>query len=571
MQRAWQRCVTVLVGGMLMALPLSGHAQDGKKTYDLKPVTAERLLKGTDDPSAWLMYGGNYESWRFSPLTDINRENVKKLRVAWMFQTGIPTQFETSPVIADGMMYITTSYNHVFALDAVTGDPLWKYDHPLPDDLRVCCGPTNRGVAIADDKVFMGTLDARVVALDRRTGNVVWNVEMDKYADGFSSTVAPLVVKDKVIIGMSGGEYGVRGYIDAYDVKTGARKWRTYTVPGAGEKGVETWAGDSWKYGGGPTWVTGSYDAEQDVLFWAAGNAAPDWNGDMRAGDNLYTDSVLAMNPDTGAIKWHFQFTPHDVWDYDGNTDLFLVNVVRNGQNVKALAQPNRNGFMYVLDRTTGQFLHGSPYVEQLNWAKGLDEKGRPIVDPKFVPQSEAKEWICPGAPGGKNSAYTASYSQTTKLMYVPVIESCMQMKKAEAMFVQGIPYWGGGWDKTQGDDQSSYGHLSAIDPTTGAVKWRHKEEYPLLGGTLTTAGGLVFTGNQEGYVMAFDDTTGKVLWKFQTGASLRGQPATYKIGGQQYVAVPSGGGGIMAPLAGEPPISSKGSALIVFALPESK
>jgi alcohol dehydrogenase (cytochrome c) len=569
MQRMWQWGVALLIGGVFIALPLCGHTQDGKKTYDLKPVTFERLLKGTDDPSSWLMYGGNYESWRFSPLTDINRQNVKKLRVAWMFQTGIPGQFETSPIIADGILYLTTSYNHVFALDAVTGEPLWKYDHPLPDDLRVCCGPTNRGVAIADDKVFMATLDARVVALDRRTGKVVWNVEMDKYADGFSSTVAPLVVKDNVIVGMAGGEYGVRGYVDAYDVKTGERKWRAFTVPGEGEKGVETWAGDSWKYGGGPTWITGSYDAEQDVLFWAAGNAAPDWNGDMREGDNLYTDSVLALNPDTGAVKWHFQFTPHDVWDYDGNTDLFLVNVVRNGQNVKALAQPNRNGFLYVLDRTSGKFLHGSPYVEKLNWAKGLDEKGRPIVDPQFVPQSEAKEWICPGAPGGKNSSYTAAYSPTTKLMYVPVIESCMQMKKATAMFVQGIPYWGGGWDKTQGDDQTSYGHLSAIDPTTGAVKWRHKEDYPLIGGTLTTAGGLVFTGNQEGQVMAFDDLTGKVLWTFQSGASVRGQPSTYKIGGQQYIAVPSGGGGIMAPLVGEPSLASKGSALLVFALPE--
>jgi alcohol dehydrogenase (cytochrome c) len=569
MHHDWRRWFLIGLGVLFLALPTDGRAQDGQKKFDLKPVTHERLLKSTTDSSDWLMYGGNYQSWRFSPLKDVNRQNVKKLAPAWIFQTGIPGQLEASPVVADGILYLTASYNHVFALDAETGEPLWKYDHPLPDDMRVCCGPTNRGVAIADDKVFMATLDARLVALDRKTGAVVWNTKIDEYTNGYSSTVAPLTIKDKVIVGIAGGEYGIRGYVDAYDVKTGELRWRRHTVPAAGEKGVETWAGDSWKNGGGPTWITGSYDPEQDTLFWAAGNTSPDWNGDARAGDNLYTDSVLALNPDTGEVKWHFQFTPHDVWDYDGNTDLFLVNVERSGKTVKALAQPNRNGFLYVLDRTTGTYLHGAQYVDRLNWAKGLDEKGRPIVDPQFVPQPEAKEFICPGAPGGKNSSYTAAYSPATKLMYVPVIESCMKMKKAAAMFIQGIPFWGGGWDATEGDDQSSYGHFSAIDPTTGAIKWRHHEEYPLLGGTLATGGGLVFTGNQEGYAMAFDDTTGKVLWKFQTGASVRGQPATYKIAGRQYVAIPSGGGGIIATVAGEPSLAGKGSALIVFALPK--
>ena len=395
----WREKLVKSLVGLLLLLP--GGTQAGEeKTYDLKPVTQERLLKGTEDPSAWLMYGGDYHSWRYSALKDINKKNVRKLAVAWMFQTGIPGQLEASPVVADGILYLTASYNHAFALDAVTGEPIWKYDHPLPDDMRVCCGPTNRGFAIADDKVFMATLDARLVALDRRTGKVVWNVEIDKYANGFSSTVAPLVVKDKVVVGIAGGEYGIRGYIDAYDVKTGERKWRTYTTPGEGEKGVETWEGDSWKYGGGPTWITGSYDPEQDVLFWAAGNAAPDWNGDARKGDNLYTDSVLAMNPDTGAVKWHFQFTPHDVWDYDGNTDLFLVNVMRNGRNVKALAQPNRNGFLYVLDRTSGKFLHGSQYVDQLNWAKGLDENGRPYRRPKVRPTGRRKRMDLPWRTG---------------------------------------------------------------------------------------------------------------------------------------------------------------------------
>ncbi len=570
MRHDWLRQLSLGVVALLLALPLSTHAEDGKKTYDLKPVTQERLLKGTADPSAWLMYGGNYQSWRFSPLKDINRQNVKKLSPAWIFQTGIPGQLEASPVVADGILYMTASYNHLYALDAASGEPLWKYDHPLPDDMRVCCGPTNRGVAIADDKVFMATLDARLVALDRKTGAVAWNTKIDEYANGYSATVAPLVVKGKVIVGIAGGEYGVRGYLDAYDVKTGERTWRRYTTPSEGEKGVETWAGDSWKNGGGPTWITGSYDPEQNVLFWATGNTSPDWNGDAREGDNLYTDSVLALDPETGAVKWYFQFTPHDIWDYDGNTDLFLVDVKRSGQIVKALAQPNRNGYLYVLDRTTGRYLHGVQYVDKLNWSKGLDESGRPIVNPQFVPVAGGtKEFTCPGPAGGKNGSYTAAYSPISKLMYVPVIESCAQLKKATATFIQGIPFWGGGWDATEGDDQSSYGHLSAIEPTTGAIKWRYTDAYPLVGGTLATGGGLVFTGNQDGYAMAFNDTTGELLWRFQTGASVRGQPATYKIGGQQYVAIPSGGGGIVATVVGEPPLASKGSALVVFALPK--
>ncbi|MBI3796827.1 MAG: PQQ-dependent dehydrogenase, methanol/ethanol family [Deltaproteobacteria bacterium] len=574
MQHPWLQRLFRSLFALSLALPVSVHAQngkpDGKPTKSLKPVTVERLLKGTEDSSGWLMYGGNYQNWRFSPLKDINRQNIKKLQVAWIFQTGIPGQLEAAPIIADGILYLTSSYSHLYALDAATGEPLWKYDHPLPDDLRICCGPTNRGVAIVDDKVFMATLDAHLVALDRKTGTVAWNTKMDDYTVGYSSTAAPLVIKDKVIIGIAGGEYGARGFIDAYDAKTGERKWRRYTIPAAGEKGVETWAGDSWKNGGGPAWVTGSYDAEQNILYWATGNASPDWNGDSREGDNLYTNSVLALDPDTGELKWHFQFTPHDVWDYDGNTGMFLVSVQRSGQEVKALAQPNRNGFLYVLDRTSGKYLHSAQYVDKLNWAKGLDENGKPKVDQQYVPMPGGnKEFICPGNVGGQNGAFTAAYSPVTKYIYVPVIESCGKMEKSTAIFIQGIPFWGGGPGAMQGDDQSSYGHLSAIDPTTGSIKWRYVDDYPLVGGTLATAGGLVFTGNQHGYAMAFDDTTGELLWQFQTGSTVRGQPVTYKIAGRQYVAVPSGAGGLVVSLVGENPLMTKGSTLVVFALPK--
>ncbi|MGH7963721.1 MAG: PQQ-dependent dehydrogenase, methanol/ethanol family [Candidatus Binatia bacterium] len=574
MQYLWLRRLFSLAIPLLLIVPLSTQAQDGKqdgaKTDNFKPVTQERLLKGTDDPTAWLMFGGNYQNWRFSPLQDINRQNAKNLQVAWIFQTGVAGQFQAAPLVADGVLYLTAAYNLLYALKAATGEPLWKYEHPLPADLRICCGPGNRGVALADDKVFMATLDARLVALDRKTGAVVWNTKIDEYTNGYSATLAPLVIKDKIFVGIAGGEYGIRGYIDAYDVKTGARKWRRYTTPGEGEKGVETWAGDSWKNGGAPAWVTGSYDPEQNVLFWATGNPSPDWNGDTRKGDNLYSNSVLALDPETGEIKWYFQFTPHDIWDYDGNTGLFLVDVQRGGQTVKALAQPNRNGYLYVLDRNTGKYLHSAQYVDQLNWAKGLDENGRPMVDPKFVPMPGGNpEFICPGNVGGQNGAWTAAYSPATKYIYVPVVESCGKMEKSVSVFIQGIPFWGGGPGVTQGDDQSSYGHLSAIDPTTGAIKWRYVDEYPLVGGTLATAGGLVFTGNQSGYALAFDDKTGELLWKFQTGSSVRGQPTTYKVGDRQYVAVPSGGGGLAVTIVGEHPLVSKGSALVVFALPQ--
>ena len=534
------------------------------------PVTPERLRAGTEATADWLMYGGSYPNWRYSPLTDITHDNVAKLAPAWIFQTGVPGQFEASPLVADGVMYVTASYDHVFALDAASGDVLWHYEHQMPSDIQICCGPTNRGVALAGDRVYLGTLDAHLVALDRHSGDVVWNIKMDDYAKGYSSTAAPLVVDNKVIIGIAGGEYGARGFIDAYDVATGKRVWRRYTIPTKGEPGVETWAGDSYKTGGGPAWTTGTYDAAARTLYWAVGNPSPDWNGDPREGDNLYTNTVLALNPDDGTVKWHFQFTPHDVWDYDGNTGIFVIDTEHAGKPVKAVVQPNRNGFLYVLDAASGKFLSGSQYVDTLNWAKGLDPNGRPLFDPKFVPLSGGNPaFICPGNVGGQNGSYTAAYSPSTKLLYVPVIESCGKMEKQVAVFVNGTPYWGGGPGLMQGEDGSSYGHLSALDPATGKTVWRYKDEYPLVGGTLATAGGVVFTGNQAGYALAFDDKTGKLLWKFQTGSMVRGQPITYKQKGRQFVAVPSGGGGIAVAIIGEHPKVTKGSALVVFALPQ--
>ena len=570
MRGSWSRTFLSMSVVLLLGVPSLGAADSQGKTEDaLPPVTHERLLQGTQQAADWLMFGGNYEGWRFSPLDDIDRDTVKNLQAAWIFQTGVPAQMQASPLVADGVMYLTAAYNKVFALDAATGDPIWKYDHPLPDDLRICCGPGNRGVALAGDKVVMATLDARVVALDRKTGAVVWNTEADDYAGGYSFTLAPLIVRDNVIVGIAGGEYGIRGYIDAYDLKTGQRKWRRYTVPDEGEPGAETWAGDSYKNGGGPAWVTGSYDADLDLVYWATGNPAPDWNGDGREGDNLYTNSVLALDPDTGDVRWYFQFTPHDIWDYDGNTGIFLLDVMRSGEPVKALAQPNRNGYLYVLDRQNGTFLHGAQYVEQLNWATGLDENGRPQVDPRYVPMEDGNpELICPGNVGGQNGSYAAAYSPLSKLIFVPTIESCGKMEKAKSIFIRGIPFWGGGPGQTQGDLGTAYGHVSAIDPTSGEVKWRYRDDWPMVGGALATAGGLVFTGNQQGYALGLDDQTGEVLWKFQTGSAVRGQPISYQAGGKQYVAVPSGAGGLVVDIVGKYSNTTPGSSVAVFALP---
>lgn len=535
----------------------------------LTAVTAERLAKGTADDSGWVMYGGSYDNARYSPLADINRKNVKNLTASWVFQTGVAGQLEAAPIVADGVLYLTAAYNNLYALDAKSGETLWHYEHQMPGDLRICCGPTNRGVAIAGNKLYMATLDARLVALDRASGKVVWNVVLDDYKNGHSATAAPLVVNKLVLIGSAGGEYGARGFIDAYDLQSGKRAWRRYTIPVAGEPGVETWAGDSWKTGGGPPWNTGTYDPKSNLVFWATGNPSPDWNGDAREGDNLYTNSVLALDPVSGELKWHFQFTPHDVWDYDATNGIVVTDLNIGGKDQHVVVQANRNGYVYVLDAATGKFIHGNQYTERLNWAKGLDANGRPLFDPKYVPMAGGNpEFICPGNVGGNNGSFTYAYSLQSRMLYIPNIESCGKMEKETSVFLNGTPFWGGGPGVTEGEDGASWGTVVAADPATGEIKWRYKDDYPIVGGALATGGGLVFTGNQTGYALALDDASGEVLWKFQTGSAVRGQPVTWKQDGRQYVAVLSGGGGIAVSIIGQPQLDTPGSALVVFALP---
>ena len=532
------------------------------------PVTSAMLTNPATPSDNWLQYGGNYRNFRHSPLTTLNPASVANLTVAWAKPTGTLGQFEASPVVYGGVMYVTSSYNRLFAMDAKTGAMLWRYDHQQDKNQRLCCGPPNRGVGIAGDLVLMGTLDAHFIAFDRKTGEIAWSVEVANFKKGFSITSAPLIVGDLAIIGVAGGEYGVRGFFDAYDVKTGKRVWRHYTVPAKGERGTETWAGTSYERGGAPPWTIGAYDPETDTLFWTTGNPAPDWDGDGRLGDNLYSDSLLALDPKTGNMKWYFQFTPHDVWDYDGNTQIFLLDQKFDGRDRKLIVQANRNGFFYVIDRTNGKFLRATQYLEQLNWAT-IDKKGRPVVNPLALPADDATFRTCPSNLGGMNGAFSGAFNPDLGLLFIPSTEACQIFTKGISTFQEGFPYLGGLPDGVDATNRTAYGNMAAIDVATGAIKWRYRDALPMMGGTLSTAGGVVFSGNLQGDILAFESTTGKVVWKFHAGGGVRSQPIAYQLDGRTYVAVPTGSSAAMDAFVGGHNGTPEGGTLFVFVLPE--
>ena len=573
----WRSAIYATIVLATLAIPLAAQEEGvaaGPQTHwtatgaigDGAGPVEQSLLEAAPTRESWLHYGGNYGSWRHSPITELTPESASGLRLAWIAQTGVSGQLESSPVVYDGVLYLTSSMNRLLAYDASDGSLLWRYDHQNPSDLRICCGPVNRGVGISGDTVIMGTLDARLLAFNRKSGELLWNIEVVPYASGFSITSAPLIAEGVAVIGIGGGEYGVRGFFDGYDVETGKRLWRHHTVPDEGEPGVETWAGDSYKTGGAATWATGSYDPATRTLFWTTGNPSPDWNGDTREGDNLYSDSVLAVDIATGERKWHFQFTPHDVWDYDGNSEVWLVDVQVNEQTIPALVQANRNGYFYVLDRRDGGFLHASQYVHQLNWAT-LDENGRPVVNPAMKPADEPTQRVCPGLAGGNNAAYAGAYSPVTGLAYVPTIESCMMFRKGLVVFVEGIPFFGGEPIPSDTVEGKSYGHLSAIDVSTGETRWSYRDPTPMLAGVLSTEGGLVVTGNASGHLLGFDAETGDEVWRYQTGSGIRSHPIAYQHDGRTFMAVGSGGGGIVQTTVGTAPSLPEGSVLLVFEL----
>jgi alcohol dehydrogenase (cytochrome c) len=508
-------------------------------------VTYERLVHALDEPQNWLTYWGDYSAVRHRALDQINVGNVANLRVAWMYQTGKFERFETMPLVVDGIMYITAADGVAVALDARTGRPLWRYAHNFPEGHNT--GQPNRGLGILGDRLFMVTPDANVIALDARTGKLLWQSEMAPFIPGARyATLAPLVVKDKVVVGISGGEHGVRGFIEAYDAASGKRVWRFYTVPLKGEPGGDTWSEDSGERGGAPAWMTGTYDPQLQTIYWGTGNPGPDLYGDVRKGDNLFSCSLVALDADTGKLKWHFQFSPHDTHDWDAAETPMLLDLPWQGKTRKLVVQANRNAFFYVLDRETGEFLKGYPFARQ-SWAKGLDTKGRPIALPNIEPTPDGTR-LCPGLAGGTNWM-APSYNPQTKLFYLAVREQCDVYYSTPPTYKEGKAYWGG-FPKGV-TDEKEYGLLKALDPLTGETKWDFRFYHAPWAGTLSTSGGLIFAADDDGYLMAFDAHTGKNLWKMNTGAEIANSPMTYMVDKRQYVTMPSGG------------------VVITFALPE--
>jgi alcohol dehydrogenase (cytochrome c) len=503
-------------------------------------VPFERIQHAADEPGNWLTYGGNYAGHRHSSLDQLTPANVAGLKPAWIYQSREAGKWEVTPLVVDGVIYISERPNIVTALDGRTGRPLWGYRRPMPEDVAGCCGPVNRGLAILGDALYLCTFDCHLVCIDANTGKERWDITVADYRLGYSITVAPLAVKDKIIVGIAGGEFGIRGFLDAYEAKGGARAWRFWTIPAAGEPGNETWGtGDSWQHGGAATWVTGTYDAGLNLIYWGTGNPAPDYNGDVRPGDNLYSCCVVALEADTGKLRWHFQYTPHNMHDWDSNQVPLLIDTAVDGKPRKLLVQANRNGFFYVLDRVTGEFITGRAFAKQ-TWASGLDARGRPLLLPDKAP-SAAGTLVYPGLEGAVNWP-APSFSPQTGLFYVQAQEDYAQVfYKQNAEYAPGRHFEGGGARNVLG--QEPYGALKAIETISGKVRWEFKEQTSSNAGILTTSSGLLFSGTRDGYFFALDAATGRTLWRLQTGGSIHGGVVTFLVDDKQHVAVPAGAG----------------------------
>ena len=571
-------------------------------------VTDEDILNDAENTENVVSYGIGTKAQRYSPLEKINADTVKDLVPAWSFSYGGEKQRgqEAQPVIYNGRIFVTASYSRLFAVDARTGQELWEYNHRLPDGILPCCDVINRGAALYGDLVIFSTLDAKIVALSQETGKVVWKKKVDDYKAGYSLTAAPIIVKGMVITGVSGGEFGIVGRVEARDALTGAMVWSRPVVEGhmgytykaaikkkngkfkdgekvengiSGTRGA-TWPGDMWKTGGSATWLGGTYDAEVDLLFFGTGNPAP-WNAHLRPGDNLFSSSTVAINPDTGKIVWHYQSTPNESWDFDGVNEFISFDLKKDGKIIKAGAKADRNGFFYVINRTNGKLISANPFITRQDWATGVDLKtGRPIEKAGARPGDPAKAdgkkgssvFAVPSFLGGKNWMPMA-YSPKTDLFYVPSNEWGMDLWNEPVTYKKGAAYMGAGFTiKPLYEDY--IGALRAIDPKTGKWIWEYKNYAPLWGGVLTTGGDLVFFGTPEGYLNALDAKTGELLWRFQTGSGIVGIPVTWEMDGEQYIAVPSGWGGAVPLWGGDVAKRIKtlnqGGSLWVFKLHKS-
>ena len=554
--------MAVLVLAAAFSWPAAGWTQ-GVTTADLETAAGNN--------SEWLMYGRDYHAHRYVELDRITPENVGSLHPVWVFAAGGANRgLEATPLLHDGVIYLSADESRVFAVDARTGGKLWGYDPEIGVEAErvFCCGSINRGVALFGDLVFVGTMDARLVALDKDTGEVAWEVEVADWEHGYSITGAPLVVNGMVLTGMAGGEFGVRGFVKAYDAATGEHRWTTYTIPGTGEPGNETWPGDTWKNGGGPTWTTGVFDPQLNLVYWNTGNAAP-WNCHVRKGDNQWTAATIAIDADDGSIRWGFQYTPWDCWDYDAVSTPVLADVTLPGHGpVKALFHHDKNGFFYALDRTNGRFLYGKPIVPGINWAFGLDpETGRPDVNPDMVAESGGPE-VGPIIPSleGAIDWQPLAYNPERQALYFMSNQWAMGYRfwAEDAFEPPTLGQWYLGADYQQYLTSDNPGNFVGFDVVNGEVLWRVVSPAPFWAGAVATSTGLVFTGDMRGYFMAIDAGSGEVLWQFQTGSGIIGSPITYELDGIQYVAVPSGGiGGDMTFYYTEP----KAGNLWVFAL----
>ncbi len=523
---------------------IAAQAQTTKSEVAAKPAAGTDLIQQSDllqkeVKNNWVSYNGDYTGRRYSSLDEVTPANVARLKKRWIFQTSGAGAMEVTPVVVAGVMFITRS-NDAWALDAKTGKQLWHYKRAVSSGLiDDASGHINRGVAVLGSRVYMETDNAHLLCMDARSGSLIWDVAYATGNRNYGATSAPLIVKNNVLVGTSGGDDGVRGFVAAYDAQTGKEAWRFWTIPAPGEKGSESWPGDMYLHGGGTTWMPGTYDPELNTIYWGTSNPSPDFDGSVRPGDDLYTSSLLALDPDTGKLKWHFQYNPHDLYDYDGVQTPVLVDATFKGQPRKLVVTANRNGFLYILDRTNGMYLFSKQFSPSQNWAKGIDENGRPISN-NLIPDEKGVT-VCPGYSGGTNW-YSPSYDPATNMFYFRSLEACSLFKGSTEPFVEGEGYYSTGVEHPKGDTPNA-GYINAFDLNTLDFTWRNrlKGDDQAIAGVMSTAGGLVAFGNDAAEFEIDDAHTGKRLWAFPLGQRMHASPMSFGISDKQYFAVAAG------------------------------